>query len=91
MKKLLILVPFLTIVGCASTSTPLPPVAPVKVETAKVPDFDVHMMTRTEVITAINQCETNDMKPFVEYITQKTEYAKVMVPVNVHCDPVRKR
>ena len=85
MKKLLILVPFLSLVACASTNTPTKP------ETNKVPDFDVHMMTRNEVITAINQCETNDMKPFVEYISQKTEYAKVMVPVNVHCDPIRKK
>ena len=87
MKKLLILASILSLVACASTPAP----APVKPEPAKVPDFDVHMMTRAEVITAINQCESNEMKPFVEYISQKTDYAKVMVPVNVHCDPVRKK
>lgn len=81
MKKLLILVPLLALTACASQP-----------EIKKVPDFEVRMLNRTEVITAINQCETNDMKPFVEYVTQKTEFgAKVMVPVNVHCDPIRRK
>lgn len=56
----------------------------------KVPDFDVHAMTRSEVVTAINECESYGMKPFVEYLAQKTEYGKVLVPVNVHCNPARK-
>lgn len=62
-----------------------------KPETAKVPDFEVHAMTRSEVVTAINECESYDMKPFVEYLLQKTEYGKVLVPVNVHCNPNKKR
>lgn len=80
--KSLILVPVLFLAACASS----------KPEIAKVPEFDVRMLSRTEVITAVNQCETNDMKPFVEYVTQKTEFGpKVMVPVNVHCDPIRRK
>jgi hypothetical protein len=82
--KLLMLVPVLALAACASSKPDVDPVP-------KVPEFEVHMMTRTEVITAINQCESNEMKPFVEYITQKTEYGKVMVPVNVHCDPIRRK
>jgi hypothetical protein len=61
-----------------------------KPDIAKVPDFDVHAMTRSEVVTAVNECESYGMKPFVEYISQKTEYGKVLVPVNVHCNPNKK-
>ncbi len=62
-----------------------------KPEIAKVPDFEVHAMSRSEVVSAINECETNAMRPFVEYISQKTEFGKVLVPVNVHCNPSKKR
>jgi len=78
MKKLSILF-FIFLVACAS-----------KPEIAKVPEFEIRAMNRSEVVTAINECETNEMKPFVEYIAQKTEYGKVLVPVNVHCNPNKK-
>lgn len=79
MKKfILILAVFMT--ACASK----PPIA-------KVPDFEVHAMSRSEVVTAINECESYEMKPFVEYILQRTEFGKVLVPVNVHCNPNKKR
>lgn len=80
MKKLLILIPAVLMTACAS-----------KPEFAKVPEFEVHAMTRSEVVNAINECEAHDMKPFVEYLTQRTEYGKVLVPVNVHCNPMKKR
>lgn len=77
-KYAVLLVLFFT--GCAS-----------KPQIAKVPDFEVHAMSRSEVVSAINECETNDMRPFVEYLSQKTEFGKVLVPVNVHCNPSKKR
>lgn len=83
MKKLLILLPLVALTACASSQ-------PTKVEIPTVPDFEVRMMTRSEVVTAVNECESNDMKPFVEYISQKTTYGRVMVPVNVHCNPLKK-
>lgn len=93
MKKLLLALPFVALVGCAS-SQPVQPVpvvqAPPKVEYPTVPEFDVRMMTRSEVVAAVNECEDNDMKPYVEYISQKTPYGRVMVPVNVHCNPLKK-
>jgi hypothetical protein len=46
-------------------------------------------MSRAEVISAIDQCEASGMKPFVEYLNQKTRFGKVMVPINVHCNPIR--
>jgi PBP1b-binding outer membrane lipoprotein LpoB len=65
--------------GCAS-----------KPEIAKLPDFEIRAMSRSEVVSAANECESNEMKPFVEYITQKTEFGKVLVPVNVHCNPLKR-
>lgn len=55
-----------------------------------VPDFEVHALTRMEVIAAVDQCKDNGMSPFVEYISQKTPYGRIMTPVNVHCNPNRK-
>lgn len=79
MKKFILILPVL-MTACASK----PPIA-------KVPDFEVHAMSRSEVVTAINECESYEMKPFVEYILQRTEFGKVLVPVNVHCNPNKKR
>jgi len=55
-----------------------------------IPDFEVRALTRSEVIQAVDQCNDNGMKPFVEYLAQKTPYGRVMTPVNVHCNPNRK-
>lgn len=55
-----------------------------------VPDFEVRALTRTEVIQAVDQCNDSGMKPFVEYIAQKTAFGRIMTPVNVHCNPNRK-
>ena len=55
-----------------------------------LPDFEVRSLTRTEVIAATDQCTANGMRPFVEYLSQKTPYGRVMTPVNVHCNPNRK-
>jgi len=51
----------------------------------------IERMERREVITAVNQCEDAGMRPYVEYVTQKTDFGKVMVPINVHCDPKRQK
>jgi hypothetical protein len=78
-KNSLLILFFLT--GCAAQK---------KTEFPKVPEFNVHAMTRSEVVAAINECEGAGMKSFVEYLSQKTEYGKVLVPVNVHCNPVKR-
>ena len=85
MKKLLIVLPLVALVGCASAPAPT---AEVKYPT--IPEFEARMLTRNEVISATVECENHDMRPFVEYISQKTAYGRVMVPVNVHCNPIRK-
>ena len=87
MKKLLIVLPFVALVGCASSQ---PQTTTKTVEYPTVPEFDIRAMTRQEVVQAISECESNELKPYVEYITQKTAYGRVMVPVNVHCQILRK-
>ena len=75
MKKLLV-VPLLCMTACANP----------KIEGAE----KVEALQRRDVIRAVTECEDAGMRPYVEYLTQKTEYGKVLVPVNVHCDPKRK-
>jgi hypothetical protein len=48
-------------------------------------------MERRDVIRGVGECEDADMKPYVEYVTQTTPHGKVLVPINVHCDPKRKK
>ena len=48
--KILALIPLVMLTGCAS-----------KPEIAKVPDSEVHAMTRSEVVAAINECETYEI------------------------------
>lgn len=49
----------------------------------------IEKMERRDVIRSVNECEDANMKPYVEYVTQKTVHGKVLVPINVHCDPKR--
>ena len=79
MKKYLLLLPLLLLPACAST--------PPTVHGAE----KVEKMERRDVIRAVTECDDADMKPYVEYVTQTTVHGKVLVPINVHCDPVRKK
>ena len=86
MKKLVVLSAVL-LTACASspkTEVVVPKLDPV-VSGAET----VEKMDRRQVIQAVNECEDAGMRPYVEYVTQKTAFGKVMVPVNVHCDPKR--
>lgn len=44
-------------------------------------------MQRNEVVQASKQCIYARLRPNVEYLTAKTDSGKVLVPVNVHCEP----
>ncbi len=79
MKKYLLLLPLLLLPACASK--------PPTVYGAE----KVEKMERRDVIRAVTECDDADMKPYVEYVTQTTVHGKVLVPINVHCDPVRKK
>lgn len=105
MKLMMALMASLTLVACSTTKefesrTESKDIRTVETKTTTkgdgtavmptLPDFEVRAMNRTEVIAAIDQCHENGMKPFVEYLSQKTPYGRVMAPVNVHCNPNRK-
>lgn len=75
-KYFIILLPLLLLPACASTPT----VAGAE---------KVEKMERRDVIRGVGECEDANMKPYVEYVTQVTPHGKVLVPINVHCDPKR--
>jgi hypothetical protein len=102
MKTLIAAVAVLSLTACSSTQKSFSETKETSVKTVEttqkgnvaetfptVPDFEVHAMTRMEVISAVDQCKDNGMRPFVEYISQKTAYGRVLTPVNVHCNPNR--
>ena len=76
MKKVLAVLSLLSLAACSST---------YKVKGYEGPEA----MHRTEVIQSSKECVRAKMKPNVEYTTQKMENGKVLVPINVHCDPKR--
>jgi len=44
-------------------------------------------LDRVDVIKGSKDCQVAGLKPTVEYVVQKTSHGKVMVPINVHCEP----
>jgi uncharacterized protein YcfL len=78
-KKYLLLLPLLLLPACASK----PPVV--------AGNEKIEKMERRDVIRGVTECDEANMKPYVEYVTQTTVHGKVLVPINVHCDPVRKK
>jgi hypothetical protein len=76
-KKYLLLLPLILLLpACAGT--------PVVKGSERV-----EKMERRDVIRGVGECEDAGMKPYVEYVTQTTPHGKVLVPINVHCDPKR--
>lgn len=45
------------------------------------------MMNRHEIIQANKECINAKMRPNVQYISQKTEFGHLSLPVLVNCDP----
>jgi hypothetical protein len=77
MKKLLIVPLVLFVAACSSTPT-------YKLSGYKGPEA----MDRNESVQAQKQCIYAKLRPNVEYLSVKTDAGpKVMVPVNVHCEP----
>jgi hypothetical protein len=66
----------LLIVGCSSTPT-------YKLKGYQGPEA----LSRNEVVMASKECIRARLKPNVEYVTQRTDGGKVLVPINVHCEP----
>ena len=77
MKKILLIPLVLSVAACSSTPT-------YKLSGYKGPEA----MDRNEAVQAAKQCVFAKMRPNVEYLSVKTNAGpKVMVPVNVHCEP----
>ena len=74
--KYLIGVALLLVVGCSSTP--------------KLTNYDgPKAMDRAEVVKAHKDCVNARMRPYVDYVVVNTEHGKLLVPVNVICEPVR--
>lgn len=74
MKRLLLIVPIL-LVGCST-----PTIKGYNGPTA---------MDRGAVVQGARDCVNGRMKPTVQYLSQKTEFGVVLVPVDVVCDPYK--
>jgi hypothetical protein len=46
-------------------------------------------MSRDEVIQAARECASAKLRPRVQYVSQRTEFGNVVVPINVYCDIYR--
>lgn len=58
--------------------------------TSKIPGYEgPKAMDRSAVVAGARDCINGRMKPTVQYLSQKTEFGVVLVPVNVVCDPYR--
>lgn len=54
----------------------------------KVAGFkEPEMLKRHEVIQSNKECINAKMRPNVQYVSQKTEFGSLSVPVLVTCDP----
>jgi hypothetical protein len=95
MRKYYILLVALLVSACSTSPKykleDVPPTPPKVIVPPPPPLVEVERLDRREVIRAIAECEDSGMKPYVEYITYKTEHGKVLVPINVHCDPKRQK
>ena len=75
-KVVLVVLVSIGIVGCSSTPS-------YKLKGYTGPEA----MERNEVVQASKQCIYAKLRPNVEFVTAKTNSGKVLVPVNVHCQP----
>jgi hypothetical protein len=57
----------------------------------KVAGFkEPELLNRHEIIQANKECINAGMKPNVQYVSQKTEFGALSVPVFVNCDPYKR-
>jgi len=43
-------------------------------------------LSRNEVIQAARECVSAKLKPVIQFVSQKTEFGTVVVPIDVYCD-----
>jgi len=103
--KLLSIALVLAITGCSSTKPEVKPEPKAEVNLDKnfpkladqkdLPKLSGYegpiALSRIEVIQGQKECMYAKLKPNVEYVIQKTQSGKVLVPINIHCDPVMEK
>jgi hypothetical protein len=73
-KVVLVVLVSVGIVGCSSTP--------------KLSGYEgPKALASLDVIKYNKACVGAGMKPNVEYVVKKTDSGKVLVPINVHCEP----
>ena len=83
MKKAIAVLGSLAILaGCSSTPKPPPPV-----EQELVIDKHIQPMMRNEVISAVNECESNKLRAVLIYGKRKVNGYTAEVVVDVTCAP----
>jgi hypothetical protein len=73
MKKVLIVLSLLSLTACGTT---------YQVKGYAGPE----VMGRNEVINAARECMRAKLRPTTEYVAQKVDGGKILVPVDVRCD-----
>lgn len=101
--KLLLIALVLSVTGCSSTKPEIKPEAkaepdksfPKLADQKDLPKLSGYegpiALSRIEVIQGQKECMYAKLKPNVEYVIQKTQSGKVLVPINIHCDPVMEK
>ena len=80
MKKLIVVMPIIFLVACSGVK----PSEPVY----KLSGFSGAVaMDSNEVLQNSKRCILSKMKPNVQYLSVPTEHGKMLVPVNVFCEP----
>jgi len=86
----------MALVGCSSTSLAPPKPAPVMAQEQTYPnqrlivDSEVSEMTRQEIISAIHECQVNDLRPIPIKSKKKVEGRVTEAIIDVICAPLKK-
>mgnify|MGYP003332586250 CR=1 FL=1 len=81
------LLPVVALVGCSSTSTPQMTYPNQKL----VIDGEVSAMSRNEVISAIQDCQDNDLRPVLIHAKRRVEGRITDVVIDITCAPRKRR
>lgn len=82
------LIPLVALVGCSSNKTPEPTTFPNQ---KLVIEGEVSAMSRNEVISAIQDCQDNDLRPVLIHAKKKVEGRITDVVIDITCAPRKRR
>lgn len=79
------LLPIVALVGCSSTPTTTFPNQKLVIE------GEINAMSRNEVISAIQDCQDNDLRPVLIHAKKKVEGRITDVVIDITCAPRKRR